>query len=89
MGREQRKAPRRMVRTAGMIYGRGGEPIITCEMRDVSATGARLALPREIDLPQHFVLVLSHAGQVRRQCQKAWQFSILVGARFSDSSEPY
>jgi hypothetical protein len=87
MGREKRKAERRAVRLAGRIYARNGEPIVDCEMRDVSATGARLALPREIDLPREFLLSLSHDGYVRRRCEKAWQFSILVGVKFADGTK--
>jgi PilZ domain len=86
MGREQRKAKRRAVRLAGKIYSRHGEPIVDCEMRDISATGAQLALRQEIELPREFLLSLSLGGHVQRRCRKAWQFSILVGVKFADEA---
>jgi hypothetical protein len=84
MRKELRRAKRRRVKLTAMIYARDGRVIAECEVRDVSATGAQLALPREIDLPREFVLSLAQAGQVRRRCKKVWQFSILAGVAFSE-----
>jgi c-di-GMP-binding flagellar brake protein YcgR len=83
MGKEQRRAKRHSVQYTGMIYSTNGKPIVRCQLRDISATGAQLALEREIDLPPKFVLALSRDGQVRRQCTIAWQLSIVVGVKFA------
>ena len=65
-----------------MIYAIDGQAIVKCHVEDISVSGARISLDKETELPGHFVLVMSHAGQVRRQCTLVWQFSIVAGARF-------
>lgn len=86
MGKQLRKFERRRIQLAGTIYARDGKALVQCELRDISKGGARLALPRELELPQEFLLSLSADGYVLRQCKKAWQFSILVGVQFVGSS---
>ncbi len=51
-------------------------------MLDISATGARLKLATPDALPEQFVLLLSHDGQLRRSCTVAWQEENTVGVRF-------
>lgn len=51
-------------------------------MTDVSAGGARLELPKGIQLPDFFALVLSHDGRLRRQCSVAWRSPTSVGVEF-------
>jgi len=87
MGREQRKNPRRAVSTPGIVFGTDGRPIVGCQLRDVSATGAQIILDKEATLPQRFVLPMSRDGKVRRQCALVWQFSIMVGAQFALNTE--
>ena len=87
MGKEQRKDPRRAISTSGMIYAVSGKPIVGCQLRDISVSGAQLILDREAELPKKFTLILSHQGNVRRACTLAWQFSIMAGVRFAPPPE--
>jgi PilZ domain len=84
MTQERRRAKRTAVQTRGMIYTSEGKPLVACVLHDVSPTGAKLAIAKEIALPKSFVLSLSRGGQVRRECTLAWQFSVVVGVRFAD-----
>lgn len=70
-----------------MVYTSDGKPLVACQLCDVSATGAKIAVAKEVVLPKSFVLSLSRDGQVRRECTVAWQFSVVVGVRFG-RSEP-
>jgi hypothetical protein len=51
-------------------------------MVDVSATGMRLILETPAALPDHIILLLSHDGQLRRQCSVAWQSGTTAGVHF-------
>jgi hypothetical protein len=82
MGIEKRRAKRQAFRCAGMIYARNGKLLAPCELQDISATGAKIALSQEIELPPEFFLSMSTDGQVRRYCKLAWQYSILAGVQF-------
>jgi hypothetical protein len=83
--KQQRRHLRRNVRTPGLIYLGKGKPLVACVVRDVSASGVQLVLEKETDLPETFDLAISSTGKVRRKCQLVWQFSIMVGAAFSNS----
>jgi len=82
MGNEQRKHPRRTVSTMGVVFGTDGKLIVGCSLSNVSVSGAQFVLEREASLPSRFMLAMSRDGKVRRACTLAWQFSIMVGAKF-------
>ena len=84
MGSELRKHPRRKISAKEMIYTPNGEALVKCAVRDVSASGAQLILDSEKTLPRKFVLLMS--TKVRRDCTLVWQFSIMAGARFSETT---
>lgn len=79
---DNRKAKRRPLRHTAMIYSDSGQRLATCELRNVSATGAQLEMQQEINLPPRFILSLSIRGVVRRRCVLVWQFSTVVGVKF-------
>jgi hypothetical protein len=87
MLKEHRKDSRRVFSARAMVYSTDGKPIVGCALRDISVSGAQLALDRKAALPQKFVLVLSRDGKVRRNCMLAWQSSILAGAKFARPPE--
>lgn len=70
---EQRRAKRRAVNFAALALSDDGDILAACRVLDVSATGARLKLDLPGELPQSFVLVLSHSARTRRRCQLRWQ----------------
>lgn len=82
MTKENRKASRRKLQLNAMIYRCDGTPLVGCQVQDISATGARLALAQATELPATFWLTLSRGGEVRRRCNLVWQNSIEIGAEF-------
>jgi hypothetical protein len=49
---------------------------------DISATGARVRMTSEVELPKRFMLHLSRDGRVRRFCELVWQEDQNFGLRF-------
>src|SRR5579859_7753342 len=63
MGREHRKNIGHKLSAEAMIYAIDGQAIVTCDVEDISVSGVRISLNKEAELPGHFVLATSHAGQ--------------------------
>jgi hypothetical protein len=79
---EIRKSIRRTVRQGARMVQTDGSPLGICLMSDVSATGACLKVETSVTLPDQFILLLSHNGELRRQCSVAWRSDNAVGVRF-------
>ena len=79
---DNRASKRRAVEIDGMIYDQKGKQLARCLLRNVSAGGAQLELDREAEIPEAFLLSLSHDGHVQRHCRKVWQFATVLGVRF-------
>jgi hypothetical protein len=57
---------------------------VECIIRDMSDTGARLAMTSRIKaLPHRFTLWLDSEGKVQRQCEIVWTKAGYVGVRFA------
>jgi hypothetical protein len=82
----RRKSPRQKVSALAMIYDAHGDSVMSCTVRDISATGAGLKLSKDVPLPQSFFLALTRDGNVRRLCEPVWQLSVVAGVRFSDGN---
>lgn len=54
-----RGAERRRALLSGMIVSRDGTQSFCCSVRDISATGARIMLPRDTIVPARFFLISS------------------------------
>jgi hypothetical protein len=63
MQKENRKAARRQLQLDASIYSCEGKPLSPCQVQDISATGVKLLLPRETELPRTFILSLSGGGE--------------------------
>ena len=82
MASNKRAFKRQPVEIEGMIYDQHGKQLAHCVLRNVSEGGAQLELDREADIPEAFLLALSHDGHVQRHCRKRWQFATVVGVKF-------
>lgn len=82
MIREQRRAKRYNVFHGARIAQADGSFLGICRMIDLSRTGARLEMKMAGKLPDHFILVLSHDGRLRRQCLVVWRSETAVGVEF-------
>jgi hypothetical protein len=82
MSADHRATKRQTIKIDGMIYDHHGKKLAHCTLRNVSVGGAQLALDREVEIPEAFLLALSHDGQVQRHCRKVWQFATVLGVKF-------
>jgi hypothetical protein len=63
-----------------------GSALGECVMADLSATGARLQVKQPATLPDEFILLLSHSGQLRRKCSVTWRAETEIGVKFTAKS---
>lgn len=82
---EMRKKPRRSFHYNAKILTDKDSPPIACAISDVSASGARLNLESDVELPAEFVLLLTPNGGARRHCRVIWRDGLLVGVKFPES----
>jgi hypothetical protein len=83
---ELRRKPRRQFHySAQILTERNGQPR-ACSISDVSATGARIVLAQEAELPDRFILLLSASGDARRVCRVIWRSGLTVGVEFPDAA---
>jgi hypothetical protein len=85
MATDQRRKKRQPISYEAMAYDNQGAPIVACSLRDVSEGGAQLKLASEVEMPPRFTLALTHGGEVKRRCVRAWQSATAVGVRFEMS----
>jgi PilZ domain len=82
MGSEQRNSKRRVVLHGARLARSDGAPLTTCRMIDLSASGARLELKSPEKVPDHFLLLLSRDGSLRRHCAVVWRAEASIGVEF-------
>ena len=79
---ELRRKPRRQFHyNASVLLGAKSVPQ-PCEIVDISATGARIVLAKECELPERFILLLTRSGEARRHCRLAWRDGLAAGVEF-------
>jgi len=79
---DRRRDPRETLNAPGTLYGKEGNFLFPCTVRDLSRTGGRLELFKDAALPQYFYLSTMPDGSVRRLCSKVWQLALIAGVRF-------
>lgn len=78
---ENRRAPRMRRLKEGRVFFLDGRTVITCKIRDVSATGARLRVGESFLIPQNFLLTIP--GEMdQRPAERVWVKGEEVGVRF-------
>lgn len=82
---ELRKKPRRQFHYDAKILKDKDSSPIACAISDVSASGARLNLETDVELPETFILLLTRNGHARRHCHLIWRDGMSVGVKFRDT----
>jgi hypothetical protein len=82
MSTKSRNSTRRNVRNGARLVGTDGSALGLCVMADLSGTGACLQVDALDALPDEFILLLSHSGQLRRKCAVAWRTETSIGVKF-------
>lgn len=77
-----RKTARRRVLKAGIIACHNHFVTFNCTVREMSETGARLAVHDAAPIPSDFDLILELDG-LRAACQVAWRKQKELGVRFT------
>ena len=79
---ELRTKPRRNFHyNASILIDATSEPC-PCAIADISATGARIVLEAECELPERFILLLTPSGDARRHCRLVWRNGLAAGVEF-------
>lgn len=80
-GRENRRAARKQVLLSGKIAYAGGAYNFNCTIRDISETGARVAISRGQGIPNS-VYLIDLRSRVAHDARVVWQRSPLFGLTF-------
>lgn len=83
---DRRRTARSRVFLAGAIAGRDGQVARACVVRDLSATGAHLAVDEPSGAPDEVALSLGPGGEVRR-ARVVWRGPSTVGIAF-EAADP-
>jgi len=83
MAVEKRRSKRRQIGQRAWVDFGPGSRVHPCLVKDMSDTGARLALIFQGSAPEEFVLHFSPDGSVGRRCQIRWQRGKEVGVKFT------
>ena len=76
---ETRIAPRhRVVKVAKIKFGAA---TIDCTVRDLSLTGAAIAVPSQAEIPERFTLVMPDDG-LHLRCHVVWRKEYRIGVAF-------
>ena len=77
--RREKRGPTERTATIKLGFFRS----MPCEVQDLSASGAKLILDTDKELPKHFDLVMSGSGKKRtHKCVSRWQNDVTVGVEF-------
>lgn len=84
---EQRKALRRNIKLDGIAATHDGRRL-SCRIRDISDTGARIEFKMDDDVPDEFALIIGGNEDVRRLCTVVRRIDRSVGVRFPERAPP-
>ncbi|HEY5082449.1 MAG TPA: PilZ domain-containing protein [Bauldia sp.] len=79
----RRRSPRMRTLKGGRIVTDSGNSVFDCTIRNLSETGAMLALSNPFGIPAHFDLMLQ-APKPRRPCTVRWRSDAALGVSFDD-----
>jgi hypothetical protein len=82
MQKDQRKAPRRLMRYSAWI-ATAPKKMHGCVLSDISEGGARIDVEDSTIVPDRFPLFLSRNGSARRVCTVVWRKPKQVGVTFA------
>lgn len=82
MLKDQRKAPRRLMRYTAWI-AIAPKKLHGCVLSDISETGARIDVEDSKIVPDRFPMFLSRNGSARRVCTVVWRKPKQVGVTFA------
>ncbi|MGZ9103911.1 MAG: PilZ domain-containing protein [Rhodoplanes sp.] len=79
--KDRRSSPRRKQLKAGVVVFNARRSPITCRVRDISETGARIEVEQAL-VPDTFQLVIDLDG-LEAECAVVWRRGSLIGVMFT------
>jgi hypothetical protein len=80
---ERRQCLRLGITIPALIYVRDGASLCPCTVLDVAQGGGRIRLEADVAVPDHFDLLFTKGGTVRRACRVIWRHDGYLGVAFS------
>ena len=80
---ERRQSLRLGITIPALIYIGAGIPLCPCTVLEVAQGGGRIRLEADAVVPDHFILLFTMAGTVRRECSVVWRREGYLGVAFS------
>ena len=81
---DRRRARRVRTLKGARIVVAGGYAVYDCVIRNLSQTGALIALPTVLGVPSHFEIQMDATKQ-RRQCTVRWRSQNAIGVSLDDA----
>lgn len=78
---DKRRAVRKRVLKGATIAFNGRASTMSCTVKDISDTGARLRVSKDVAVPSHFDLIIEMDG-LEASCTVAWRRGEEVGVTF-------
>jgi hypothetical protein len=79
---DKRRAPRKRTLKGALIIFNGRSSTLSVTVRDISETGARLRVSKDVAVPETFDLAIDTDG-IELPCVLAWRRGEDVGAKFT------
>lgn len=79
--KDKRGAVRKRVLKGATIAFNGRASTMSCTVKDISETGARLRVSKDVAVPSHFDLIIEMDG-IEAPCTVAWRRGEEVGVTF-------
>ncbi|WP_338722584.1 PilZ domain-containing protein [Devosia sp. XK-2] len=80
MSQDERKTQRHRTLKGGKIVFNDRRSVYDCTVRNLSETGAKLAVTSTLGIPQRFALTLADGRNF--DCEIAWHTETEIGVRF-------
>ncbi len=88
MSAERRKGARRAIDHPCWIDGGPGQPPIKGHLSNVSHSGAKLTCEDSVELPDKFIVYMTHDGNVGRVCKVVRRAEKEIGLHFLSRNVP-
>jgi hypothetical protein len=81
MPEQARGSDRKRALLGGKVASRDGSQVVSCTIRDLSDTGAKITVPAGIVIPTHVFLVYARSAYAH-ECQVSWIKPPQYGLKF-------
>lgn len=80
--KSRRGDPRYRIGIPTVLMANESDVITVAKIADMSAAGAKLILPSDVEVPTNFVMAIASKAGPRRNCEVVWRTGNALGVRF-------